>query len=35
MSKSKVVPLMPWTAEGFWDFNPKSLVVLVIGMVLF
>lgn len=35
MSKSKVIPLMPWTAEGFWDFNPKSLVVLVIGLVLF
>ncbi|WP_242257794.1 YczE/YyaS/YitT family protein [Streptococcus thoraltensis] len=35
MSKSKVIPQMPWTARGFWDLNPKSLLVLVFGLVLF
>lgn len=35
MSKSKVIPIMPWTASSFWDLNPKSLLVLVFGLILF
>lgn len=35
MSKSKVIPIMPWTASTFWALNPKSLLVLVFGLILF
>ncbi|MDY5973642.1 YitT family protein [Streptococcus hyovaginalis] len=35
MSKIKVIPIMPWTASSFWDLNPKSLLVLVFGLILF
>ncbi|MFU2203736.1 YczE/YyaS/YitT family protein [Streptococcus pluranimalium] len=35
MSKIKVIPIMPWTASSFWDLNPKPLLVLVFGLILF
>lgn len=35
MSKSKVIPIMPWTASTFWALNPKSLLVLVFGLIMF
>ncbi len=35
MSHHKVIPQMPWMASSFWDLNPKSLLVLVFGLILF